>query len=294
MDDRARYSLAFRGGTASAAFFACALLISGGRGCSAGRRAEKLAAALAAGEAAFREQRFEDAAAGFADATKVDPSSKVAWNCLGNSDLALSRYPDALNAYGRALDLDPSFTSALLGRGMAYWLQGDLGDAETDYRRLVKTAPDRVLYYIQLEKVLNEQKRYEEVADLWQSGRDAHPGDKNWDTTGRVAQALYLARSWDRLRRVCDEALERVYGADAVIYRFYRGVARSRGGDASGALEDLESVWESRPNQWKRDDYLRLFEELVVAASADGRTEKAETYRQLFDQNCRDYAECRP
>jgi tetratricopeptide (TPR) repeat protein len=254
-------------------------------------QAESLAHQLAAGELAFREQRFDESASSFTEATITDPGSIAAWYFLGNAHLALSRYPDAIGDYDQALNLDPNCVNALMGRAMTRWLSGDLELAERDYRTLIEVEPDRYLFYHQLEKVLTEDEKFAEIASLWEETRSAHP---EWQVGSRIAQALYQGKEWALLYGHClevdiNQSLNNSSSSDAqrTLYRFYSGVAQNHLGHPDSALKDLEGVWQERP-AWPVEAYLSLFEELVYAASSVGDTAKAEQFRQLFEANYKD------
>lgn len=285
-----------RAATIGSAVCAAALLLSLFGFIGGGRRRAVLAARLAAGGAAFGEQRFEEAAARFAEATRADPRSVEAWNFLGNAHLALSRRAEALAAYERALALDSDFTSALLGRAMTRWLAGDLEASEADYRRLLTLHPDSTLYYTQLEKVLAEQEKFDAIAQLWTQAAAAHPGDPDWNAVGRIAGALFRAKNWDRLETVSREAIGSAKTArDAAVYRYYAGVAANHLNQPAAGLAQLETVFGVEPRNLPID-YLRLFEELVYAASASGDADKAERYRAAFESYCAQFPAngCRP
>lgn len=291
--ERRHWALLQRAGGALAALCLVGLLARGVGGGLSGRRQARLATALAEGQAAFREGRYADAAAGFERAAAADPRSPVAWASLGNARLALSRHDAALEAYGRALSAAPDDPGTLVGRAMTRWLIGELDGAEEDYRRLIELQPDRMLHLVQLEKVYRERRKLAEIVGMWEEAERRHPGDKDWDMTGRVAHLLYEMRDWDRLAARSGGALD---AGPAEEWRqrhlFYRGVSRSRLGRPGEALEDLERVLESRP-RWPLTDYAVMFEELTASAAGIGDFAKSERYRALFASNCKE-GDCRP
>jgi tetratricopeptide (TPR) repeat protein len=247
------------------------------------RRQAELARQLEAGELAFRERRFDESATSFAGATKTDPNSIAAWYFLGNARLALSRYSDAVGDYNQALNRDPNCVNALMGRAMTRWLSGDLELAEGDYRRLTEIESGRLLFYLQLEKVLTEEEKFPEIAALWQKAGSVHP---EWHVDIKIAQAFYQAKDWKQLQDHCQDKSSHS-DAERTLCRFYLGVADNHLGYPGPALKVLEAVLQERP-AWPVDTYLSLLEELVYAASSVGDTAKAEQYRQLFEANNKD------
>jgi tetratricopeptide (TPR) repeat protein len=247
------------------------------------------AAHMEAGEQSFRAEQFQASAESFAAAADLEPNSAVAWTFLGNALLAWPRHPEALIAYDRALLIEADHVGALLGRAMANWLSGTLDAAERDYRRLIELDPDKHLYYYQLDKVLLEQRKYRESADLWLTAMERHRGHAEWNARGTIVNALVQARDWEQVRFQSDKGYyEASTDEDRTTYRYHRGVAANRLGNSAAAFIDLEAVWQARPEKWPVEQYLQLFQELVYAAAAIGDTPKADEYAALFEQNNKD------
>lgn len=291
--ERRHWALLQKAGGALAAVCLVGLLASGLGGGLSARRQARLAEALAEGQAAFKEQRYSDAAAAFERAAAADARSPVAWASLGNARLALSRHAGAIEAYGRALAAAPDDPGALVGRAMTRWLIGELDGAEEDYRRLIALQPDRMLHMVQLEKVHRERGKLADIVGMWEQAERLHPGDKDWDMTGRLVHILYEMRDWEGLASRCERALDTGPTEEwRPRYLFYRGVASSRLGRFERALEDLERVLEMRP-RWPLADYAVIFEELTASAAGVGDLAKSQHYRALFAQNCKE-GDCRP
>ena len=73
-----------------------------------------------AGKAAVEAKQWTLAADHFRRATLQDPKNADAWNMLGYSSRWAGKYPDAFDAYARALALEPFHRGANSYLGVAY------------------------------------------------------------------------------------------------------------------------------------------------------------------------------
>ena len=90
----------------------------------------------AAGKAAVEEKKWTVAADYFRRATLQDPKNADAWNMLGYSSRWAGKYPDAFDAYGRALALEPFHRGANSYLGVAYVCTHDLTQAHAQLAKL--------------------------------------------------------------------------------------------------------------------------------------------------------------
>ena len=63
--------------------------------------------------------RFEDALEAFDRAINLDPDHMAAWVGKGSSNLSVGRCKEALNSFDKAINLDPCIAMAWRGRGIA-------------------------------------------------------------------------------------------------------------------------------------------------------------------------------
>jgi tetratricopeptide (TPR) repeat protein len=99
----------------------------------------KAGSAEKSAKARDKAQKFYAKAAGeFIDAVGADPTMYQAWNYLGFAKRHLGEYPDALSAYAKALELNPTFPDAIEYRGEAYLGLNQLDSAKQDYLTLFK------------------------------------------------------------------------------------------------------------------------------------------------------------
>ena len=78
-------------------------------------------------------ERYTQALAKFQQATGLDPQLPEAWNYVGYTTRKLGHYEEALAAYDKALTLKPGFADALEYRGEAYLALSRIPDAQQAY-----------------------------------------------------------------------------------------------------------------------------------------------------------------
>ncbi len=78
-------------------------------------------------------ERYAQALAKFQQATGLDPQLPEAWNYVGYTSRKLGHYEEALAAYDKALILKPGFADALEYRGEAYLALSRVPDARQAY-----------------------------------------------------------------------------------------------------------------------------------------------------------------
>ena len=109
-------------------------------------KAEKLEKEAAAEPDAAKRQKLEKKALDkhessidkFAKATKKNPKLFQAWGSLGFAYRKTGKYPEALEAYNRALELKDGYTPAIEYRAEAYLELNRLDDVKTAYMGLFR------------------------------------------------------------------------------------------------------------------------------------------------------------
>ena len=99
------------------------------------------------GNACFNNKEYEKALEAYAKALELDPEYVYAYNGRGNTYKALGEYEKAVSDYDRALELDPEHVYAYNGRGNAYKALGEYEKAVSDYDRALELDPEHVNAY---------------------------------------------------------------------------------------------------------------------------------------------------
>jgi tetratricopeptide (TPR) repeat protein len=68
-----------------------------------------------------------------------------------------------IEAYRRALAIDPGFTAAAFDLGVAYYNAGDYQNAEAAYKQVLKYDPDNAQAHANLASTYRQQERYQEA-----------------------------------------------------------------------------------------------------------------------------------
>jgi len=89
-----------------------------------------------AGKQAVEDKKWLLAAENFKRATLQDPKNADAWNMLGYSNRWAGKYPEAFDAYARALALEPNHRGANSYLGVAYVRTHDLSKARAQLAKL--------------------------------------------------------------------------------------------------------------------------------------------------------------
>lgn len=85
--------------------------------------------------------QFDEAAASYSEAIRIDPSSAQAYMDRGVVFQMTGRLDYAVRDYDTALSLRPSHVPTLYNRAGAYRRQGRLAEAIADYRKVLELAP---------------------------------------------------------------------------------------------------------------------------------------------------------
>lgn len=129
-----------------------------------GQQEEKTGATLAGAKAKASAERvraaFAAARAKFEEAVKADPSLKEGWNLVGYTSRRLGEYEKSLEAYEKALVLNPTYSEAIEYRAEAYLALGRLSDAKAAYMTLFASARNHAAALLDsMQKWVAERRR---------------------------------------------------------------------------------------------------------------------------------------
>lgn len=111
-----------------------------------------------AGKQAVDDKKWALAVEHFKRATLQDAKNADAWNMLGYSSRWAGNYPDAFNAYARALALEPHHRGANSYLGVAYVRTNDLAKARAQLAKVDSICGKDCEEYKLLEKAIAEYK----------------------------------------------------------------------------------------------------------------------------------------
>lgn len=124
---------------------------------------------------ASAKEDFEAANRMLDAALKRDPRSKLAWLYKGNHALT-ERPADAIDAFDRAIAIDPRFELAHRNRGLALISLDRLAEAEEAFRRALEIEPDSSGALASLSQLYGRQDEYESALLYARRATEANPG----------------------------------------------------------------------------------------------------------------------
>jgi tetratricopeptide (TPR) repeat protein len=109
-------------------------------------------------------------------ASRLNPHSALAWRLMGECLFALEAIPEAVDAYKRAIKLNPGDAEALSTLGWLFDLQGENPEITTIFcEQAVDIAPDNGLFQYRLGMLyLKQQRRDDALAVLQRASERGH------------------------------------------------------------------------------------------------------------------------
>jgi Flp pilus assembly protein TadD len=95
-----------------------------------------------------------------------------------------------LVSYRRAIQIQPSFTEALIGEGDILRTRGDSLGAVVAYRQAIRTAPQNPQAYYQLGLALLDRDRRPEAITQFQQARQLYEQQGNKGAAQKVTAAI--------------------------------------------------------------------------------------------------------
>ena len=130
--------------------------------------------------------------------------------------------------------------------------QGDLEGTEILYRQLILTAPENIDYYIGLGRLFQENRRYDDAIELYNSALEQHPLDPLIKTA--LANAYLSTGKWDRAEQLLLEA-GKISPNDPEILAAFGKIAEHQGNNRQALAQYLHAL-ESDPENITALSYL--------------------------------------
>lgn len=113
------------------------------------------------------QNKFKDAVAAFRKALEIDPSVGELHFNLGILLTNLNRTDEAINSYKKALNLKPDLTDAHYNLGSAFQSQDKFDQAAKSYQKAIVLEPGFFEALVNLGVVLQEQSKLAEAIDVY-------------------------------------------------------------------------------------------------------------------------------
>lgn len=227
-------------------------------------------------------------------ALRADPTSTQSLMFLAGLLTARGQSDAAVALYDRIIRIDPKLSEAHFNKGLIFANQRQFTQAEEIVRQGIRVAPDSPLGYYYVGRIATEAKRHKDAIKAFEKAIALHPGFESaviglgtaYEAAGDSAKAIEtyqnlledlnpnnndvryeLIQIYVRQKNY-DAALKtvgQILAADPQDAEGHlrRGLILADKKDHAGAIEELEWVTRSRPNELKIRDYLAyLYEEV--------------------------------
>ncbi|MFN8059639.1 MAG: sulfatase-like hydrolase/transferase [Vicinamibacterales bacterium] len=187
--------------------------------------------------------RLDAAIAKVTTVLQADGEVVEAYTMLGNLHTKAERHAAAVEAYKRALALDPEHKQATFNLALAYKSLGKSAEAEAGFIRSTELDPRSGKAFFQLGDIYMHRGELEKAAALLQKGLDQH--------VERPAFLVKLGEVYIELKRPDDaeRALEEALSLERTVPRanFDLGLVSEERGDAAAAQARYEAELSANP-----------------------------------------------
>jgi tetratricopeptide (TPR) repeat protein len=169
---------------------------------------------------------------------KVTDDNCLAYKNRGGAYRDLGNYEQAIEDYGRAIEINPGYADAYFNRGVAYNGLGNYEQAIEDFNRAIEIKPDFAYAYYNRGVVYNGIGNYRQAIDDF--GRAMKMKAVYADTYYNRGLAYAHIGNYDQAIEDFNRAIE-IKPSYATAY-FNRGVAYTRLGNNNLAVNDLKTA----------------------------------------------------
>ncbi len=206
---------------------------------------------LALGQVLRGTGRYDQAVHAYERALEIDPTSDDALRGLAASFVALARPADAERIYQRALALRPDFAGSYGALGRFFYEQGRYDEATRMFRRTVELAPENVRSYNSLGALLSLQGKWDEARSLYEKSLSIQPNYVAYSNLGhlyffRESRYADAARAFEKALEL-DKRDHRVWQNLASAYYWAPGERDKAPAAYRQAAEMLQSELEVNP-----------------------------------------------
>jgi tetratricopeptide (TPR) repeat protein len=195
----------------------------------------------------------------FQEALKLNPRFGPAYLNIGDNYLAQNDRPRALENYLKAGQLTPALDEAHRKAGDLYLADQKVDEAIGAYRRALTANPNSVLALANLARIYTDNRKdLTQALDLAQRAERLAP--KDWYVKDVLGWALCEAGKTREAVKRLEEA--RALDARAPRLRYHLGMAYLKQGKKKEAATELRTALDLAPNMAKRDEVLRILDEL--------------------------------
>ncbi len=244
-------------------------LIDGLEGLKTGERVHSLN-----GQAAFRAGRYAEAVEAFRRAVEADPSSVTARINLGSALGEMGDVDEAIEQYEKALEIAAGNATALFNLGMLLADRGELAEALQHLRLAAQFEPEDAVIRLELAETHRRNGDLEDALIHYRAAAELEPPGE--DARLGAARVLVALRRFSEARDVLEEGLRQLPTSGFLAHPLSRLLAMGPDlevRDGVRALELATRVYAARP--------MAAHAEVVAAAHAEqGQCDEAALWQQ--------------
>jgi tetratricopeptide (TPR) repeat protein len=119
--------------------------------------------------------RYEEAIQAFGKAIEIDPQDAVAWIFKGDALSELGRYDEAIQAYEKAIEIDPQDADAWYSKGAALSELGKYDEANQAFDKGIEINPQDAVAWYYKGIILDAQGKHDEAARAYNKSIEIDP-----------------------------------------------------------------------------------------------------------------------
>lgn len=195
------------------------------------------------GNAALESGDMNEARAAARRALDIDPGQAQAWFILGSSQLS-DTPEEALQCFGRALEINPRHADTLAKLGMLEHSRGNLALAQEYYQKSIKVNPNEPVRVFNLGVILMEMGKAREAEYHFRNAIKLKP-----DYTKAYINLGYLLRTTGKPEEACEyyrQALR--LEPDSAEFHYDHGLALQRAGYLDAAAGCYSKALQLKPD----------------------------------------------
>ena len=199
-------------------------------------------------------------------------NSLVLWSLLGVSAAQIGKLDKAVDAFKKALSIQPNNADAYYNLGNVLHKQGKLEEAVEAYKKLISIKPDNAEAYLNIGNVLHEQGKLEEAVSNYNKAISIKP--EYADAYNNLGNAL---KNQGKLEEAI-EAYNKVLSIKPDTDTYYNmGNALKEQGKLDEAVEAYNKAISIKP------DYAEAYNNMGIALQDQGKPEEAiKAYTKTF------------
>jgi superkiller protein 3 len=174
---------------------------------------------------------------------------------MGDAYYRLKKYNEAIDAFQKAIEIDPKYAYAYNNMGIALRKQGKYNDAIAAYKKAIEVDPKDAYAYNNMGVALNEQKRYNEAVASYQKAIELDPADTSAKTnlTEVYLNAEYFENAFELANNLLKEKdISTQYILAMRFVSIGSLVFQGKQADAAAQLKEFITFYRSIPGEYER------------------------------------------